>query len=144
MPDLDRADLARKSYEEVLDATKHQDDKIGRFLTVIAFLTAAAVTFGVRDSSVFSVRYDMVQTDLALPAILFGSFFGLVIISVLLFMIGLGPNLNLPGVSFAETPRATPHSHLFFLFRVGKRKRSGSDYGKRQMTRCPLILIESL
>jgi len=34
--------LIRFTYEEVLDATKHQDDKIGRFLTAIAFLTATA------------------------------------------------------------------------------------------------------
>src|SRR5438132_383932 len=28
-----RLGFAKKTYDEVLDATKHQDDKIGRFLT---------------------------------------------------------------------------------------------------------------
>ena len=52
MPDLGaenrRLEFARHVYEEVLDATKHQDDKIGRFLAAIAFLFAGAVAFGTR------------------------------------------------------------------------------------------------
>src|ERR1700723_3669088 len=36
-------EYARLSYTEVLDATKHQDDKIGRLLTAVAFLTVAAL-----------------------------------------------------------------------------------------------------
>lgn len=39
----DLLEAAKATYAEVLDATKHQDDKIGRILTGIAFLTAAAV-----------------------------------------------------------------------------------------------------
>ncbi|WP_217996947.1 hypothetical protein, partial [Nocardioides jensenii] len=38
-----KLDLAERSYKEVLDATKHQDDKVGRFLTAIAFLTTGAI-----------------------------------------------------------------------------------------------------
>lgn len=34
---------AEFTYREVLDATKHQDDKVGRFLTAISFLTAGTV-----------------------------------------------------------------------------------------------------
>ena len=41
--DATKADLLRYSYEQVLDATKHQDDKVGRLLTTIAFLTAASL-----------------------------------------------------------------------------------------------------
>jgi hypothetical protein len=33
---------AEVSYKEVLDATKHQDDKVGRIITAAAFLTAGA------------------------------------------------------------------------------------------------------
>ena len=39
-----KLEIAKRSYEEVLDATKHQDDKIGRILTAIAFLTTGAIT----------------------------------------------------------------------------------------------------
>jgi len=38
-----KIDLAQISYDEVLDATKHQDDKVGRFLTAIAFLTTGSI-----------------------------------------------------------------------------------------------------
>src|SRR5664280_360809 len=38
-----RLTLLTTSYREVLDATKHQDDKVGRLLTATAFLTAAAL-----------------------------------------------------------------------------------------------------
>lgn len=37
-----KTDLLKFTYDEVLDATKHQDEKIGRFLTAIAFLTATS------------------------------------------------------------------------------------------------------
>src|SRR4051794_32127601 len=36
-------ELAERAYKEVLDATKHQDDKVGRFLTAIAFLTTGSI-----------------------------------------------------------------------------------------------------
>ncbi|HQY32406.1 MAG TPA: hypothetical protein PLS68_00425, partial [Actinotalea sp.] len=38
-----RLELLRETYKEVLDAVKHQDDKIGRLLTGLAFLTAATL-----------------------------------------------------------------------------------------------------
>lgn len=39
----DELQLAKDSYKEVLDATKHQDERIGRFLTAIAFLVSAGI-----------------------------------------------------------------------------------------------------
>ena len=39
----EKDDLARLSYAEVLDATKHQDDKIGRILGAIAFFVGGAL-----------------------------------------------------------------------------------------------------
>src|SRR5690349_18299080 len=38
-----KLELITTSYDQVLDATKHQDDKIGQLLTSIAFLTAATI-----------------------------------------------------------------------------------------------------
>ena len=40
---MTKSEDLRFAYAEVLDATKHQDAKIGRLLTAIAFLTAAAL-----------------------------------------------------------------------------------------------------
>jgi len=90
-----RLRLARESYLEVLDATKHQDDKIGRFLTAIAFLFTGAIAFGTR-TDLLAVRYEVDGHVLPLPAILLGLFLVLSVISVLLLVIGLGPNLKLP------------------------------------------------
>jgi hypothetical protein len=41
-------DVFEKSYNEVLSALKHQDDKLNRSLTALAFLTAAALTLATR------------------------------------------------------------------------------------------------
>src|ERR1700675_295136 len=90
-----RLDLARKSYEEVLDATKHQDDKIGRFLTAIAFLFTGAIAFGARPE-IIGIRVGVAATPVALPEIFLGVFLALSVIAVLLLLVGLGPNLNLP------------------------------------------------
>ena len=38
-----RLQLLKEAYEEVLDATKHQDDKVGRLLTASAFWTAGSM-----------------------------------------------------------------------------------------------------
>jgi hypothetical protein len=46
--DSDRLDLVEKSFKTVLDADIHQDNKAGRILSAIAFLTAAATTLFTR------------------------------------------------------------------------------------------------
>ena len=105
MPDQppDRLKLARESYLEVLDATKHQDDKIGRLLTAIAFLTGGALVFVNRGT--LEVRYQI--GDLALPLLgwALGAFLLLVSFCVLVLILSLTTPLTRPG--------ADP-SHLFF------------------------------
>lgn len=110
-----RLELARKAYEEVLDATKHQDDKIGRFLTAIAFFTAAVFTLSARLPDMFQVRFQLGRDQVPLPGILLALFLALVVISVLLFLVGLGPNLSLPGQAPGAPARDYKPSHLFFL-----------------------------
>ncbi len=105
---VSRHDLLSTSYREVLDATKHQDDKVGRFLTAIAFLMAAAIAFGVR-ADVLTIKYDL-QRPLPLPAILFMVFFALVILSVVLLLFALGQALRLPS---STAPGRS--SYLFFM-----------------------------
>jgi hypothetical protein len=120
-PDKERKlRFARESYQEVLDATKHQDDKIGRFLTAIAFLFTGAIAFGTR-TELLRVRYQLGVHLLPMPAILLGLFSVLSVLSVLLLLIGLGPNLKLPRPEReADAPTlARRRSRLFFLSIAG-------------------------
>jgi hypothetical protein len=111
-----RLDQARESYGQVLDATKHQDDKIGRFLTAIAFLFTGAIAFGTR-SDLVTVQYQLDGHVLPLPGILLGLFSVMAVISVLFLLIALGPNLKLPrperGTS--EEGRGRQPSRIYFF-----------------------------
>jgi Pycsar effector protein len=109
----DRYLSARESYREVLDATKHQDDKIGRFLTAIAFLFTGAVALASRTKLVDgTVSVDDSPRYLAL--ICLGIFLGLAVLSVLLLVIAIGPNLALPHPGASGL-----RSRLFFLAIAG-------------------------
>lgn len=105
----ERFGLAKLAYEEVLDATKHQDDKVGRFLTAIAFLTGAAIAFGTREE-VLAVRYDL-DGALPLPGILFAAFITLVLIAVVFLLMALGQPLRPP----RSRSGSSEQSRLFFL-----------------------------
>jgi hypothetical protein len=110
-----RLDLAKKSYDEVLDATKHQDDKIGRFLTAIAFLFTGAIAFGAR-SEIVGVRVDIGDALVTLPAIFLGFFLVFSIVAVLLLLVALGPNLNLPPPERGTAEyEGKPRSRIYFL-----------------------------
>jgi hypothetical protein len=65
-PDLDRSHLLRFAYGEVLDATKHQDDKINRLLVTIAFLTAATLALANLGGAVALSTYFRLD-DVAIP-----------------------------------------------------------------------------
>lgn len=105
----ERFELAKLTYDEVLDATKHQDDKVGRFLTAIAFLTAAAIAFGTR-GDVLQVRYDL-DGSVPVPGILFAGFITFVVIAVLFLLMALGQALRPP----RSRPGGEVQSRLFFL-----------------------------
>lgn len=91
--------LLEWSYKEVLDATKHQDDKIGRLLTAIAFLTAAALALanlaqGHVIRALFNVGGSPVPLALySLSAFLFG-----VLVTVVLLVTSFATPLRLPGL----------------------------------------------
>jgi hypothetical protein len=102
---------ARDSYQEVLDATKHQDDKIGRFLTAIAFLIAGALVF--TRPEVLQARYVVGGAHLRLPALALIIFMVLVVLSVLLYVLAMGAPLTVP--SPATRRRQRHRSYLFFL-----------------------------
>src|SRR4051794_3143616 len=45
---LTRTEVFKIGYDEVLAALKHQDEKLNRWLTALAFLTAAGITIYTR------------------------------------------------------------------------------------------------
>lgn len=97
--DLDRKQtMLEFTYKEVLDATKHQDDKIGRLLTVIAFLTAgvlglANLAGGRRVDAIFLLG----QVRLPLVMICLTAFLFSILITVILLLVSFATPLRLPG-----------------------------------------------
>src|SRR6266542_1230619 len=85
----EKLELLRLSYTEVLDATKHQDDKIGRFLAAVAFLIGGAVAAGTRTELV-ATRYavDGTRWAMPLPGYLLVLFFVVIVITLLLLVSG--------------------------------------------------------
>jgi hypothetical protein len=103
----ERFELLKFSYQEVLDATKHQDDKINRLLTTVAFITAAALaltTLG-HDSAPITATF-LVDGRLALPLASIGlaGFLAGVTVSVILLIVSMTTPLVLPGGSNPVTP----------------------------------------
>src|SRR6266545_2253650 len=111
---------ATDAYKEVLDATKHQDDKIGRFLTGIAFLIAGALVF--TSPEVLQASYLVGATHLRLPAIALITFMVLVVLSLLLYVLAMGAPLTTP--SPPATRQSRDRSHLFFLLIARETKES--------------------
>ncbi len=111
----DKLDLLRESYREVLDAVKHQDDKVGRFLTAVAFLVAGSIALGTR-TGILRAGYQLEKSPanpVHLPAYLLSLFLFFIMISLGLLVTGMGAKLNPPGDG-----KPVP-SHLFF-FRISE------------------------
>lgn len=117
----ERLELVRMAFAEVLDATKHQDDKIGRFLTAIAFLTTGAIAllfggsaalldsqFELRESGV-----DWLAKNFPLIAWAGLSFFVCILASVAMLLLTLAAPLRLPGRRLDYGERLTG-SRIFF------------------------------
>jgi hypothetical protein len=113
-----RLQLATDAYREVLDATKHQDDKIGRFLAGIAFLIAGALVF--TNSLVLQAKYELGDVVLPLPALALGAFLVLIVLSLLFYVLAMGAPLTIP----SPGRRKLRTSHLFFLLIAGETDRS--------------------
>ncbi len=113
-----RLQFATDAYREVLDATKHQDDKIGRFLAGIAFLIAGALVF--TNSLVLQAKYELGDIVLPLPALALGAFLVLIVLSLLFYILAMGAPLTIP----SPGRRKLRASHLFFLLIAGETDRS--------------------
>ena len=101
------------AYQEVLDATKHQDDKIGRFMAGIAFLIAGALVF--TNSTVLQATYLVGDTSLPLPALALGAFLVLIVLSLLFYLLAMSAPLTIPPAA-----RTTERSRQYFLVIAGE------------------------
>jgi hypothetical protein len=94
------------TYQELLDATKHQDDKINRLLTAIAFLTASALALGNLDAAAgIQTRFILSPgTTVPVALIVLGAFLIGVIASVVMLISSLTTPLRFPGGTKAAMP----------------------------------------
>lgn len=96
--------LLEYSYKEVLDAVKHQDDKIGRLFAGVSFLTAASLAMAnLGGSAYLSQRYEE-WSDVPLAMLTLAAFLLLVVASVMLLMGSLATPLRVPGLSRGPRP----------------------------------------
>jgi hypothetical protein len=111
-----------EAYKEVLDATKHQDDKIGRFMAGIAFLIAGALVF--TNPTVLQATYRVGDFTLPLPALALGSFLVLIVLSLLFYLLAMSAPLTIP----SPTRTTSRRSHVFFLLIAGETRKSWRDF----------------
>lgn len=117
-------DLSKRAYDEVLDATKHQDDKVGRFLTAIAFLTTGAIALIASDQGLR--RTFEVPDGGAYPLLAWstGGFFVLTVASVALLLLCLSVPVRLPKT--IDDPMKS--SHLFYSYIENRPRDEWIDY----------------
>jgi hypothetical protein len=101
-----RLELLRDSYDEVLDAVKHQDDKIGRLLTGLSFLTAATLAVAGLGSAQYVTRRFAIAPwgDVPLALVFLG-----------LFVVGVIVAVSLLLAAFSTPLRRSDHSTLYFF-----------------------------
>ncbi len=101
--------LLQDSYREVLDAVKHQDDKIGRLFTGIAFLTAAALAMAnLGGAALLRQRYAG-WTDVPPAMLCLAAYIVLVVLAVTILLGSLATPLRVPGL--ARVRRGKHHVH---------------------------------
>lgn len=123
--DASRLALARDSYREVLQATEHQDDKVGRALGAIAFLLAAALLF--LQPEMVQAVYRVSGRELPLLAFALVAFLLLILGGALTYVLATGTPLSFPSPqpgstpatsaeekSDAGVPEGRPESFLYF------------------------------
>jgi hypothetical protein len=105
-------DMIQFTYKEVLDATKHQDDKIGRVITAVSFLTAASLALaGLASAGLLSRNFDVAPLTVPIAVIALGLFLVGVVFTVVVLVAGLGTPLRLPGLARSSTAPVRWASH---------------------------------
>jgi hypothetical protein len=91
--------LIEFSYGEVLDATKHQDDKIGRMFMSVAFLTAATLALaGLASASFITRTFHVTPYELPLGLIALTVFLVCMLFAVLQLLVSFATPLRAPGI----------------------------------------------
>jgi hypothetical protein len=122
-----KLDQTRVAYDETLDATKHQDDKIGRFMAGIAFLIAGALVF--TNPTVLQATYLLGDTSLPLPALALGTFLVLVVLSLFFYVLAMSAPLTIPPGTTTDR-----RSHQYFLLIAGETRETWRAYWDRPAT----------
>jgi hypothetical protein len=102
LPDTEKnrvLELVSNTYDEVLDATKHQDDKIGRLFTGVSFLTAAALALANVGGSAFLRQAYLGWAGPPLAMVFLSVYLLLVVVAVMLLINSLATPLRTPGLS---------------------------------------------
>lgn len=86
---MTRKEVFARGYDEVLAALKHQDDKLNRTLTALAFLTAAGVTLFTRETD-STVRFP--ESGTSISAFFFAVFLGATALALILVLAAIGPS----------------------------------------------------
>ena len=121
-----RIQLVEASFKTVLDSDLHEDDKAGRILSAMAFLTAAAaVIFNVAHPSNASTTTPGAGSSSISVFALFAYFF-FVLVGAVLYLGALGPNFNRP--SWFRRRSQGVHSLLFFQNIGALDEKAWSDY----------------
>jgi hypothetical protein len=105
------AKVFEKSYGEVLAALKHQDDKLNRVLTALAFLTGAAVALMLNVKNVEGATPMKLGTGPEAADVAFVVFIGAVVIALALALAAVGPSSPL---AFPKRGGGDPDSLLFW------------------------------
>jgi len=100
-----KSEVFEKSYDEVLAALKHQDDKLNRTLTALAFLTAAAIAlFTNYASKLHTVRFQH-EPPIPVTTFFFVVFLGAALFALLFALAAIGPSDALPKLEWPQRER---------------------------------------
>ena len=98
--DVSKTDYLKFTYKEVLDATKHQDDKIGRILTALAFLSTSAFAMANLDQGRLLFQQFSYENETKHIAVYALGVFALgVIATILLLMSSFSTPLHFPNMT---------------------------------------------
>lgn len=102
-----RSEVFRQSYTEVLLFLKHQDDKIGRLLTALAFLTAAGISLFLFSGRTQEdpLRFDEAAVDVG--DFFFATFIVTLLFALLAVLAAVDPTSQTPRFLTSEPPRRT-------------------------------------
>ncbi|WP_106281514.1 hypothetical protein [Geodermatophilus tzadiensis] len=104
--EAERFELLSFTYNEVLAATKHQDEKINKLLTAIAFLVAGALALANLADARFAMRLFELSGSASVPLILLmvGVFLVGVLAAVVMLIGTMTSPLRFPGGSRPDAP----------------------------------------